>query len=630
MPMLADGNRVTVWYAEAEDAPPEPNLGVVRWSNDEGMQVHFDSPAQPDEQEMWVDAKEDDWAWGDLAPPHVPAKLRQSNLALHGWIRQCKRGFSRMQAYSLQLITLRATLVIAPVSLLGQWHDEIADFAPSLRVVTWHACAHTGVAARASSANGEGSSCSHGNGTGSSSSSSSGKKKVAGPPKPWSEVSKAILGQFETADIVLTTSGMAAKLLGYRFHRIVVDEVHTDDVKNAFLHYQSETEGVPGKRPPPHAEPVSALGKGIYRPGCPAPAGFRSTPSANFEMSAPHVWLLTGTPLTRGIDDLHLGAHLLGHADFGLRLHAAAVGPGLLAAMKTLCIRHRKAQLIQGEAALSLPKSSTRIVWLSMTADERNLYSKAAEKDASLVPKIEHEGAKDFFLEMVLRCRRQACSNVYKFSGQERAFEWPQVSSMYAKRQKAGTEYTFEYSPKLEACTKLRALNDDLTALRAAEPNCMAVVFTHHRETHQAVVELLRQRQSAMSVYEIHGAMDNNRRHDAVREFQGRGKVQISGAKVLVVTIRVGAVGMTLTAASRVYLFEPAFNPAAEAQAAGRIHRLGQTRDVLITRFVYRDSIEENIVRLHEAIAAGRVQMQDGLVPPNGVRLLTRGAAATA
>ena len=156
----------------------------------------------------------------------------------------------------------------------------------------------------------------------------------------------------------------------------------------------------------------------------------------------------------------------------------------------------------------------------------------------------------------------------------------------------------------------------------------MAVVFTHHRETHQAVVEMLRQRQKGLAVYEIHGAMDNTKRHEAVREFQGRGKGVLAGAKVLVVTIRVGAVGMTLTAASRVYLFEPAFNPAAEAQAAGRIHRLGQKRDVLITRFVYRDSIEENIVRLHESIAAGTVQMQDGLVPPNGVRVLTRGAAA--
>ena len=144
--------------------------------------------------------------------------------------------------------------------------------------------------------------------------------------------------------------------------------------------------------------------------------------------------------------------------------------------------------------------------------------------------------------------------------------------------------------------------------------------------------------------------MDNARRHDAVREFQGRGKgsagpkadggavtpqpverrprplsLCLPREQVLVVTLRVGAVGMTLTSANRVYLFEPAFNPAAEVQAAGRIHRLGQTKDVLVTRFVYRDSIEENIVRLHEAINAGTVKLSDGMVPPAGARILTRG-----
>ena len=142
--------------------------------------------------------------------------------------------------------------------------------------------------------------------------------------------------------------------------------------------------------------------------------------------------------------------------------------------------------------------------------------------------------------------------------------------------------------------------------------------------------------------------MDNARRHDAVREFQGRGKGSagpkadggavtpqpssgaldpcLSREQVLIVTLRVGAVGMTLTSANRVYLFEPAFNPAAEVQAAGRIHRLGQTKDVLVTRFLYRDSIEENIVRLHEAINAGTVKLSDGMVPPAGARILTRGA----
>ena len=595
-PMLADGNRITVWYADEEEAEHAPGVtfgqvGVVLWSNHEGMRVRFDKPSSEDERELWVDAAEDDWAWGDLVPPHVPRRLladtQEDTLPhrVHGWIRECKKTFAKLQAYSHQVILLKATLVIAPVSLLGQWADEIEDFAPGLSVVTWHSCAHKGRSMPSAT---------------------------------------DVLARFSRADIVLTTAGMAAKLLGYRFHRIIVDEVHTEDVRNGFLFHRSDTRGVPGSAPIPPRQRVQDHGNRVYRPGVPAPSIFRSTGRANYEVSAPYVWLLTGTPLTRGVEDLFLGAHLLGHADFGLRLHGATVGPQLLDSMRTFCIRHRKVQVIKGEAALSLPKSETRVVWLTMTPTERLLYDTAVAKDYEHnVDKIEREGAKDFVLEMTLRCRRQACSNIYKFSGQERAFTESEALLMYNKTKRRGTEWTFDWKPKLEECTKLRALLTDLTELRIMEPECMAIVFTHHRETHAAVVELLRE-EDDLQVFEIHGAMDTNKRHAAIREFQWRGKAQ-RGAKVLVVTIRVGAVGMTLAAASRVYLFEPAFNPAAEAQAAGRIHRLGQTRDVLITRFVYRNSIEENIVRMHDAIAAGRVQMADGQVPANGVRILTGG-----
>ena len=45
-------------------------------------------------------------------------------------------------------------------------------------------------------------------------------------------------------------------------------------------------------------------------------------------------------------------------------------------------------------------------------------------------------------------------------------------------------------------------------------------------------------------------------------------------------------------------MMEPQFNPAAEQQAVDRVHRLGQTRDVVIRRFVMKDSFEEKIVEL--------------------------------
>lgn len=80
--------------------------------------------------------------------------------------------------------------------------------------------------------------------------------------------------------------------------------------------------------------------------------------------------------------------------------------------------------------------------------------------------------------------------------------------------------------------------------------------------------------------------------------------------------------GITLTAATRVYLFEPAFDPATEAQAAGRIRRLGQTKGVLIKRFAFRDSLDSKICELHAAIKRGDIKVVDGTIPAKGVRLL--------
>ena len=52
---------------------------------------------------------------------------------------------------------------------------------------------------------------------------------------------------------------------------------------------------------------------------------------------------------------------------------------------------------------------------------------------------------------------------------------------------------------------------------------------------------------------------------------------------------------------------EPSEDPATELQAAGRIHRLGQTKEVLIKRFAFRNTIEHAICDLHEEIKAKRV-----------------------
>jgi len=47
------------------------------------------------------------------------------------------------------------------------------------------------------------------------------------------------------------------------------------------------------------------------------------------------------------------------------------------------------------------------------------------------------------------------------------------------------------------------------------------------------------------------------------------------------------------TVASEVHIIEPHWNPMVEAQAVDRVHRIGQKRDVKVTRYIVKDSVEE-------------------------------------
>jgi SNF2 family DNA or RNA helicase len=67
---------------------------------------------------------------------------------------------------------------------------------------------------------------------------------------------------------------------------------------------------------------------------------------------------------------------------------------------------------------------------------------------------------------------------------------------------------------------------------------------------------------------------------------------------VILVSLQAGGLGLNLTAGSKVYMMEPQFNPAAEAQAIDRVHRLGQTRPVTTIRYIMENSFEEKMQEL--------------------------------
>ncbi len=69
---------------------------------------------------------------------------------------------------------------------------------------------------------------------------------------------------------------------------------------------------------------------------------------------------------------------------------------------------------------------------------------------------------------------------------------------------------------------------------------------------------------------------------------------------VFLISLKAGGVGLNLTAADYVFLLDPWWNPAVEAQAIDRAHRIGQSKHVFAYRLIARDTVEEKIAELQE------------------------------
>jgi SNF2 family DNA or RNA helicase len=110
----------------------------------------------------------------------------------------------------------------------------------------------------------------------------------------------------------------------------------------------------------------------------------------------------------------------------------------------------------------------------------------------------------------------------------------------------------------------------------------------------------------------LDGGTPAGARSERVAAFQ-RGE-----ADLFLISLKAGGFGLNLTAADYVVIADPWWNPAAEDQAMGRAHRIGQQRPVTVYRLVTAGSVEDRIVALHQAkreLADGLLADQDGTAP---------------
>ncbi|KAK6441789.1 hypothetical protein LTR95_001983 [Oleoguttula sp. CCFEE 5521] len=170
----------------------------------------------------------------------------------------------------------------------------------------------------------------------------------------------------------------------------------------------------------------------------------------------------------------------------------------------------------------------------------------------------------------------------------------------HVNNRKKGKIVTWDEENYSGPHTKVKALLDALDASRAeseqlpfGEPPIRSVVFTEWTSYLDLIEHALYMRD--IGYVRLDGSLSISKRASVLRVFKTNPQVV-----VLLVSIRAGGQGLNFTAANKVYMMEPQFNPGVEQQAIDRVHRLGQERNVEITRFIMKKSIEQSIQTLQK------------------------------
>ncbi|KAG6402018.1 hypothetical protein SASPL_138887 [Salvia splendens] len=158
------------------------------------------------------------------------------------------------------------------------------------------------------------------------------------------------------------------------------------------------------------------------------------------------------------------------------------------------------------------------------------------------------------------------------------------------------------YSTKIEAVTRR------ILWISSTEPRAKFLVFSSWND----VLDVLQHAFAANNISFVR--MKGGRKSQiAIRNFTGQKSNAIKSnkepgdntdtesPKVLLLLIQHGANGLNLLEAQHVIMVEPLLNPAAEAQAVGRVHRIGQEHKTLVHRFIVKDTVEESIYKLNKS-----------------------------
>ena len=304
-------------------------------------------------------------------------------------------------------------------------------------------------------------------------------------------------------------------------------------------------------------------------------------------LKSQHRLALSGTPVENHLGELwslfeFLNPGMLGAASVfqltsgGGKTMEPETRALLAHALQPFILRRTKDQVVK-----ELPAKTEQTVYCELEPAQRKLYDELRQhyRDG-LLQRIETDGlakSKIMVLEALLRLRQAACH-----------------PGLIDKKRSG------------EPSAKLEALEEQLREVM--ETGHKAIVFSQFT----SFLGILRDRlDKAGVVYEYLDGKTRDRQ-SKVERFQGD-----PDCKLFLISLKAGGLGLNLTAAEYVFLLDPWWNPAVEAQAVDRAHRIGQQRPVFAYRLIARDTVEEKVLELQRSkrdLAASIIQGDNSLI----------------
>lgn len=279
---------------------------------------------------------------------------------------------------------------------------------------------------------------------------------------------------------------------------------------------------------------------------------------------------LSGTPVENHLSDLwsifeFLNPGILGSVTvFKETTKSGSLETGncelLRKALRPFILRRTKTQV-----ALDLPLKTEEVIFCEMEPAQRKQYNQLKQYyQESLKNKISETGlnrSKIQILEALLRLRQAAC-HPGLIDNKHIAVKSAKVETLIAQ------------------------------LLELKEEGHKSLVFSQFTSMLAIIGEKLT---NAGITYEYLDGKTTNRQQ-VVNRFQDD-----TDCSTFLISLKAGGVGLNITAADYVFIFDPWWNPAAEMQAIDRTHRIGQTKPVFAYRLICKDTVEEKIMQLQKS-----------------------------